>query len=127
MDRFDHHFTEDEAKSLLQELLPSVEEMMSTRNRIVELQPELAAGLEKAIGNGGSRATGELLNLMQRISLLLQTIQESGVLVKDLDRGLLDFPSEREGRMVFLCWEYGEPELAYWHDIDAGFGGRQPL
>ncbi len=49
------------------------------------------------------------------------------VLIKDLDRCLLDFPSEREGRMVFLCWEYGEPELAFWHDIDAGFTGRHPL
>jgi hypothetical protein len=114
MDQFDHHFTEDEAKALLKELLPTIEELMTTRNR-------------KAVGNGGSHATGELLGLMQRIGLLVQQIQEAGVLVKDLDRGLLDFPSEREGRIVFLCWEYGEPELAYWHDIDAGFGGRQPL
>lgn len=127
MDRFDHHFTEDEAKALLKELLPTIEELMASRNRIVELQPELAAGLEKAVGNGGSHATGELLGLMQRVGFLVQQIQEAGVLVKDLDRGLLDFPSEREGRIVFLCWEYGEPELAYWHDIDAGFGGRQPL
>jgi len=127
MDRFDHHFTEDEAKALLAELLPTIEELMKIRNRIVELRPELESGLEKALENGGSQATGELLSLMSRVNLQVQHIQESGVLIKDLDRCLLDFPSEREGRMVFLCWEYGEPELAFWHDIDAGFTGRQPL
>ncbi|MFQ5943332.1 MAG: DUF2203 domain-containing protein [Anaerolineales bacterium] len=127
MDRFDHYFTEDEAKALLKEIHPTVEELMATRDRIVELRPELVASLQKAIGNGGSQATGELLGLAQRVTYLVEQIQEAGVLVKDLDRGLLDFPSEREGRIVFLCWQYGEPELAFWHDIDAGFAGRQPL
>jgi hypothetical protein len=127
MDPFEHHFTEEEADALLKKLLPAMEELMETRNRIVELQPELEAGLQKALGNGGSQATGEMLALMQRVRHLVEEIQEAGVLVKDIDRGLLDFPAEREGRIVFLCWQYGEPSISYWHDIDAGFASRQPL
>jgi hypothetical protein len=64
---------------------------------------------------------------MRRVKRSVERIQGTGVLVKDLNRGLLDFPAERDGRIVFLCWQYGEPTVAYWHDIDAGFVGRRPL
>jgi hypothetical protein len=47
--------------------------------------------------------------------------------VKDVQLGLLDFPSEREGRVVFLCWRYGEPEVAHWHEVDTGYAARKPL
>ena len=127
MDPFDRYFTEGEANALLRELLPDIEDLMATRNRIVEIRPELESGLQKALGNGGSQATGELLSLMRRVKRSVERIQGTGVLVKDLDRGLLDFPAERDGRIIFLCWQYGEPTVAYWHDFDAGFAGRQPL
>ncbi|MCZ6529859.1 MAG: DUF2203 domain-containing protein [Chloroflexi bacterium] len=127
MDPFDRYFTEGEANALLRELLRDIEDLMATRNRIVEIRPELESGLQKALGNGGSQATGELLSLMRRVKRSVERIQGTGVLVKDLDRGLLDFPAERDGRIIFLCWQYGEPTVAYWHDIDAGFAGRQPL
>ncbi len=127
MDTFDRYFTEGEANALLRELLRDIEDLMATRNRIVEIRPELESGLQKALGNGGSQATGELLSLMRRVKRSVERIQGTGVLVKDLDRGLLDFPAERDGRIIFLCWQYGEPTVAYWHDIDAGFAGRQPL
>ena len=127
MDSFDRYFTEEEANALLEELLPDIELLISTRNRIVEIQPEFDSGLQKALGNGGSHATGELLILMGRIQRLVERIQRTGALVKNLEQGLLDFPAEREGRTVYLCWQYGEPTVAHWHDIDAGFAGRQPL
>ncbi len=127
MDSFDRYFTIEEASALLEELLPVIEDVMAIRNRIIEIRPELESGLEKAMGNGGSHATGELLDLMSRVSRRVDQIQASGVLMKDLDRGLLDFPSDRDGQVVFLCWQYGEPTIAYWHDIEAGFAGRQLL
>ncbi len=127
MDPFEHTFTEDEARALLEELMPTMDELMEARERIIEMRPEFIAGLQKALGNGGSQATGDLLMLMNRVGDLVEQIQETGVLVKDLDRGLLDFPAEREGRVVFLCWQYGEETIHFWHDIDAGFAGRQPL
>jgi hypothetical protein len=50
-----------------------------------------------------------------------------GCILKDINTGLVDFPTVRKGREVFLCWQHGEPEIAFWHDVDAGFAGRQPL
>jgi hypothetical protein len=58
---------------------------------------------------------------------LIQQVQALGVLIKDARIGLLDFPAWRDGREVYLCWRYGEKSVAYWHDTDAGFSGRQPL
>ena len=127
MDKFDRYFTLEEANAVLEEILPDIEDLMAIRNRIVEIRPELESGLEKALGNGGSQATGELLGLMSRASQLVGQIQGTGALMKDLDRGSLDFPSDRDGQVVFLCWQYGEPSITYWHDIEAGFTGRQLL
>ncbi len=60
---------------------------------------------------------------MQRIA----EIDELGITVKDLDMGLIDFPCLRDGREVYLCWKLGEPGIDWWHEIDAGYAGRQPL
>lgn len=54
-------------------------------------------------------------------------IQSLGIVIRDVDRGLIDFPAVRDGREVYLCWQLDEGEIAFWHDIEAGFGGRQPL
>ena len=56
-----------------------------------------------------------------------ENIHALGVEIKDLDRGLCDFPALREGRVVYLCWVFGEDDIEWWHDIEAGFAGRQPL
>jgi hypothetical protein len=57
----------------------------------------------------------------------LGELQAMEVVLRDLERGLVDFPTLRDGREVYLCWEAGESEIGFWHDIDAGYGGRQPL
>jgi hypothetical protein len=57
----------------------------------------------------------------------VERIRELGVILKDLDAGLLDFPHEREGRVVFLCWHPPEARVAFWHEIEAGYAGRQPI
>ena len=87
---------------------------------------------DKASGNGhGSRealgAQSEAERLVQAIQSRIDRLAEMGVEVKGIDEGLVDFPSEREGRVVYLCWRVGEPDILYWHDLDAGFRGRQPL
>ena len=53
--------------------------------------------------------------------------QRLGILIKDVDTGLVDFPHMREEREVYLCWRLGEPKVEFWHDVDSGFSGRQPL
>jgi hypothetical protein len=59
--------------------------------------------------------------------LAIERIRELGVFLKDLDSGLLDFPHERDGRVVFLCWHPPEEQIGYWHELQAGYQGRQPL
>jgi hypothetical protein len=120
-------FTLEQANQLLQTLRPLVDQLIATRDQIVTIRPELDSGVQKALGNGASKATGDLLKLFRKIERLIIEVQSFGVLLKDVDQGLLDFPSELEGRVVFLCWKHGESSVSYWHDLDAGFGGRKPL
>jgi hypothetical protein len=69
----------------------------------------------------------ELTRRAAELAGALEEIQDLGVVVKDLDTGLVDFPSVREGRDVLLCWRLGEDEVAFWHGYDDGFAGRQPI
>jgi len=124
---FDRLFTAQEANHLLPELRPIVADLIQARARLLEMQPALAPVLEKMLGNGGSRLTAELLDTFERLRSDVRAIEALGVVVKDLETGLLDFPAERDGRIVYLCWRYGEPSVAHWHSIDDGFAGRQPL
>jgi len=127
MDQFERLFTPEEANQLLDSLRPSVDQLVEARSQVSELRPDLAGALQKAINNGGSLATGRLMGLLQRIRGLVDRIQAQGVLVKDIDQGLLDFPARHQGRIVFLCWKHGEGEIAFWHDLESGFASRQPL
>src|SRR3989304_4528303 len=126
---FSHLFTLDEANPLLLTLNPLVEEMMRSRARLLELQPALEPVLQKMVGNGGSRATGELLTVFERLRAALRAIEATGGLVKDMQTGLGAFPSppRRGDEIVFLCWRHGEPAVSHWHDLESGFGGRQEL
>jgi hypothetical protein len=124
---YDRLFSPEEANRLLETLRPLVSDLMQARARLLEMQPALAGVLEKLLGNGGSRLTAELLDTFERLRADVRAIEAEGVLVKDLETGLLDFPSEREGEIVFLCWRFGEPTVAHWHSVDTGFAGRQPL
>ena len=58
---------------------------------------------------------------------LIKAIVELGVALKDIEQGLIDFPTERDGRIVYLCWRQGEDEIRFWHELDTGFAGRRPL
>jgi hypothetical protein len=124
---YDRLFTPAEANQVLDDLRPIVSDLMRARARLVEMQPALAPILEKLLGNGGNRVTAELLETFERLRADVRAIEARGVIVKDLESGLLDFPSERSGEVVFLCWRYGEASVAHWHPVDSGFAGRQPL
>lgn len=120
-------FTLEEANALLPQLRQMLKAVLEAREKIVDAQPEIWPILEKAIGNGGGKKAGELLKYFEVIQHNAHTIQEMGIEIKDINTGLIDFPAERDGRVVYLCWRYGEGEIEYWHDLDAGFAGRQPL
>ncbi len=121
------YFTVQEANALLDKVRPLVSEIMDARSQIVAAQPELWPVLEKSIGNGGSRKAGALIGQFEIIQRNVQQIEALGATVKDINSGLVDFLSHRDGREIYLCWRYDEPHLGYWHDLDAGFAGRQPL
>jgi len=65
--------------------------------------------------------------LIEELDGIVQEIEESGAHLKDVHLGLVDFPTEREGELVYLCWQFGEPEVAFWHRVEDGFAGRRPL
>lgn len=121
-------FTLDEANAALPQLNELLEQLIAGRRAIIAARPELWPVLKKAIGNGGSKKAGEMLAEFERVQTAYKAIQAMGVLLKDADTGLVDFPHRRyDGSQVLLCWRYGEPEVAYWHEVDAGFAGRKPV
>jgi hypothetical protein len=120
-------FTPDEANAMLPILIPLIEGMLRARDELLALQPELQQALEKAIRNGNSRVSGKALEAMNSLKEIVAEIDALGIEVKDVNRGLVDFPSLRDGEVVYLCWFFGEQEVAYWHTTESGFAGRQPL
>lgn len=119
------YYTPREANELLTVVRPMVEEMMQIGERIRARQPEMWEVAAKAAGNGGSQALNELLPEFDRLYTLLHRLQDLGVEVKDAATGLVDFRCVRQGREVYLCWKYGEDSIRFWHEIEAGFQGRQ--
>ena len=120
-------FTLESANEAVAIIRPLLAEILQIRQEILEKQPELWPALEKSRGNGGNRPASEVALKFKRLETLVRRIQDIGAEIKDINTGLVDFPSIRDGRKVCLCWQYGEEEIQYWHDLDAGFAGRQPL
>jgi hypothetical protein len=78
-------------------------------------------------GNGGGEPGKRVGQAFVELQNGLAALREREIVLRDLERGLVDFPSIRDGREVYLCWVDGEEEIAFWHDLDAGFAGRRPL
>lgn len=121
------NFTVEEANALLPRLKVLLEQMLAARQRIVDGRQTWQPVVEKAQGNGGGAHAKELFLDTNRIQLTLVQINGWGIVIKDVDTGLVDFPHLRNGNEVYLCWRLGEAEVGYWHDLDSGFAGRQPL
>lgn len=120
-------FSVEEANALLPKLEELLEEMAVHRDAMREKAPHMEPILRSSLANGGGKVGSEYGVEAYRLYLAIERIRETGVVLKDLDMGLLDFPHERDGRIVFLCWHPPEEEVAYWHEIHAGYAGRQPL
>jgi hypothetical protein len=120
-------FTVEEANALIPTLNEILEEVARHRDALRERAPHMEPILRSTGTNGGGRAGSEYGVAAYRLYLAIERIRELGVVPKDLDTGLLDFPHEREGRVVFLCWHPPEERIEYWHEIEAGYAGRQPL
>lgn len=128
------YFTLEEATALLPTLRPILERVIGLRARLERTERDLVSLHWKARTNGHAEYQGSFgegqstrASLNAEINAELVKIHELGVELKDPALGLLDFPSMRDGRVVYLCWRLGETEIGYWHEVDTGFAGRQPL
>jgi hypothetical protein len=124
---FQKHFTVDEARALLPELRRAFHDAHRRRDVVHKTDQELGATLRQTGSDLGAQKVSGLLMDMLQLNTQLRRIQEMGVQIKDFDRGLVDFPHLRDGREVFLCWELDEDDIAFWHDIDDGYAGREHL
>jgi hypothetical protein len=127
-------FTPDEANNALDEVRPVAERLVAVRARMRELEDSQASLVIAIGGNGGGYAATDLnaaqteLGGLADVALAcVDKLEELGVVLKDLDLGLLDFPSEREGEDVLLCWHVGEDSITSWHGLDEGYAGRKPI
>lgn len=121
------YFTLQEANETLETIRPLMEEVQAIRRKILANQPEAWPAIERSAGNGGNRALSNMVQDFEKLDALVHRIQETGAILKDINMGLLDFPALREGREVYLCWQYGEGDIAFWHEVEAGYAGRQPI
>jgi hypothetical protein len=100
--------------------------LSALRHQLGQDDRRLADLLKEGHDAGGGLVNQWVKTLCQLKPLLAQ-FQERELQIKDLDRGLIDFPAIRDEREVFLCWEKSEPDIAFWHELDTGYAGRQPL
>ena len=121
------HLSLEQANAAIQEIRPLLAEIREIRSRILANRPELWQAMERAAGNGGSAELTRMASEFERLDNLVHRILDTGAEIKDLNSGLLDFRALRNGREVFLCWKMDEPEVLFWHDLEAGFGGRQHI
>ncbi|MBN8654430.1 MAG: DUF2203 domain-containing protein [Anaerolineae bacterium] len=121
------YYTPREANNLLEIVRPMVGELVRIGERIRENQPELWAVAEKSAGNGGNPALSKMLPDFDRLDSILHQLQDMRIEIKDISIGLIDFPGVKDGREICLCWKYNEDSIQFWHEIEAGFAGRQPI
>ena len=120
------HYSLEEALAALPVVTGLLQQMRQARERLTDSEAREALS-EAAPTNGGGNPGRTVSQGFLELRESLMGMRELDVVLRDLERGLVDFPSYRGGREVYLCWEEGEDEIAWWHEPDAGFSGRRPL
>ena len=123
----DRLFTIGEANNLVPDLEDLLREVQQMRRFVLKIRPEIHKAREHIKANGGSSLGPSYLKALEYIMKRVEKIQQMGVIIKDLEKGLCDFPFMLDGRMVYLCWKLGEAEVGWWHETDTGFSNRQPI
>ena len=121
------YFTLQEANQALESVRPWMDEVQEIRQKILTHQPEIWSVMEKSAGNGGNPTLSRLVSSFDRLDELIHAIQDTGALIKDINLGLLDFPTLKDDHEVYLCWKYGEYDIQFWHEVEAGYAGRQSI
>jgi hypothetical protein len=123
---FTKHYTLEEARALLPSVRQWLEELGRHQERLKTLDRRVAQILARGDDAGGP-SVNTLIKTLAECQTVLQQFRGRQIQIKDLDRGLLDFPSWREGREVFLCWEKDEDDIEFWHDLESGYAARERL
>jgi hypothetical protein len=120
------HYTVDQANAALGHVGEVLDRMREAREGLNDEEVREALG-EAAPQNGGGEPGRKVSQAFLALRSALLELQALEIVLRDLERGLIDFPSIRDGREVYLCWEEGEDRIEFWHDLEAGYAGRQPL
>ena len=121
------YFSVEEANAIIPELLVNIPRLQGLLQDLTEKYPDVNKAREKAQFNGGSLQGADYINCVLNINYLTEQLESKGLILKGIKHGLVDFLSMRNGREVYLCWKVPEQRIEYWHDIEAGFSGRQRI
>ena len=124
--QFKKHYTRDQARALLPQIRQWLKQLSALRRKLSECDQRLAS-----LTAGGNDVGGETVNRWVRVAAdvkaTLAEFQRREIQIKELDRGLIDFPAILNGKEVFLCWEQDEEDIEFWHDLHSGYAGRERL
>jgi hypothetical protein len=120
----EHFYTVEEANAALDRLRDSLDRIREARQVLLRSGERIR---ESASSNGGGGEGEAYWAALRTLRQELEGLAADGIVLRDAESGLIDFPARREGKMIQLCWRRGETRVAYWHEIDAGFGNRKPL
>ena len=120
------HYTLEEANAALPWVAETLVRLRAAREGLSDEEAREALA-EAGPQNGGGDPGRVVSEAFLELRAALVRLQEAEVVLRDLDRGLVDFPAVRDGREVYLCWLEGEDAIGHWHDLEAGFAGREPL
>ena len=123
----DRVFSLFEANQLIPQLQSHLSTVQQGKAALFQTREEVRKASAKASLGGGTSVGTHYVKSLQDISTNLLAIHELGVVVKDIDLGLCDFPHVRDGRVVYLCWKLGEKEIRFWHEVTTGYKDRCPL
>jgi hypothetical protein len=126
MHHFSKHYTRDEARALLPQIREWLKHLRQIRNWLGDCDRKMHP-LLKAGDDVGGELANNWVKLVAEMKQLLGKFKQREIQVKDLDRGLIDFPAIIAGREVFLCWEQDEEDIEFWHDLDTGYAGRERI
>ncbi len=124
--RYKTHYTRDEARALLPHVRLWLSRVSQLRQELQKSDKRLSQMIEPGRDLGGPHVNTWLRNVADLQEVLME-FRRREIQLKDLDRGLLDFPAIVAGKEVFLCWEQDEEDIEFWHDLDAGYAGRERL
>ena len=124
--RFSKHYTLAEARSMMPQVKEWLERMNQMRHEYADVSRRVDNMMNSQSDVGGN-TVNHSVKLLSDIQGVLGEFKKHEIQIKDADRGLVDFPSRRGSREVFLCWEKDEEDIAHWHELDAGYDGREPL